>query len=187
MNKQADGKYQTEKYCYTCGQPRDYKGRCIPYKEGNCNRYSEWMPKQADGETVYKIDTPKGKGHFVEAQADGEYISRQKVLDFLERNHKTLFYTDAGYGYVVRSINELPSVAIPTEHDGCVDCKHENKSASEYPCSYCKQNYKDMWEKKTHWNHGVCDNCGYDWGKDAPIASVPNFCPNCGSPMKIER
>lgn len=34
------------------------------------------------------------------------------------------------------------------EHDGCKDCKHELKSAGEYPCSYCKQNYKDMWEVK---------------------------------------
>ena len=38
-----------------------------------------------------------------------------------------------------------------------------------------------------HWKHGVCDKCGYDWGNDAPIASVPKFCPNCGSPMEIER
>ena len=39
-------------------------------------------------------------------------------------------------------------------------------------------------EPKTgHWILGICDNCGYDWGKDAPIASVPNFCPNCGARM----
>lgn len=39
-------------------------------------------------------------------------------------------------------------------------------------------------EQKTgHWILGICDNCGYDWGKDAPIASVPNFCPNCGARM----
>ena len=34
-----------------------------------------------------------------------------------------------------------------------------------------------------HWVLGICDTCGYDWGKDAPIASVPNFCPNCGCRM----
>lgn len=34
-----------------------------------------------------------------------------------------------------------------------------------------------------HWVLGLCDNCGYDWNKDAPIASVPNFCPNCGFRM----
>ena len=42
-------------------------------------------------------------------------------------------------------------------------------------------------EQKTgHWILGVCDNCGYDWGKDAPIASTPNFCPNCGARMESE-
>ena len=37
--------------------------------------------------------------------------------------------------------------------------------------------------KTGHWISGICDNCGYDWGKDVPIASVPNFCPNCGRRM----
>lgn len=73
------------------------------------------------------------------------------------------------------------------DHDGCKDCKYETYPEYYYPCCNCKQNYMDEWQKKPHWNHGVCDNCGYDWGKDAPIASVPNFCPNCGSPMEIER
>lgn len=41
-------------------------------------------------------------------------------------------------------------------------------------------------EPKTgHWISGICDNCEYDWGKDAPIASVPNFCPNCGCRMFV--
>ena len=43
-------------------------------------------------------------------------------------------------------------------------------------------------EPKTgYWILGICDNCGYDWGKDAPIASVPNFCPNCGAKMVDEQ
>lgn len=33
------------------------------------------------------------------------------------------------------------------------------------------------------WILGICDNCGYEWGKDAPIANVPNYCPNCGEKM----
>lgn len=39
-------------------------------------------------------------------------------------------------------------------------------------------------QKIGHWNYGVCSNCNYDWGNDAPIASVPNYCPNCGARME---
>ena len=40
--------------------------------------------------------------------------------------------------------------------------------------------------RRGKWNHGLCSVCGYDWGKDAPIANVPLFCPNCGADMKGE-
>lgn len=33
------------------------------------------------------------------------------------------------------------------------------------------------------WIKGVCNKCGFDWGKVAPIVSVPNYCPNCGANM----
>ena len=43
-------------------------------------------------------------------------------------------------------------------------------------------------ERKTgKWKQGHCSECGYNWGKEAPIASVPNFCPNCGADMRKER
>lgn len=35
------------------------------------------------------------------------------------------------------------------------------------------------------WSHGICDNCGYDWGKDVVTASVPEYCPKCGEKKKI--
>ena len=35
------------------------------------------------------------------------------------------------------------------------------------------------------WENGVCGKCGFDWGKVAPIASVPNFCPQCGAKMDL--
>ena len=80
------------------------------------------------------------------AQADGEYISKEAVIDIIE-DVCPIYEND--YRYILREkINELPSVDIPPEHDGCKDCKHELKSDGEYPCSYCKQNYKDMWERE---------------------------------------
>ena len=40
--------------------------------------------------------------------------------------------------------------------------------------------------RKGRWRNGVCE-CGYDWAKDAPISSVPNFCPQCGADMRGEQ
>lgn len=37
------------------------------------------------------------------------------------------------------------------------------------------------------WKQGFCSECGYNWGKDAPFASVPNYCPNCGDDMRERR
>lgn len=40
-----------ERYCYNCGQPRDYKNSCIPYKEGKCDKsHKAWIPKQEETE-----------------------------------------------------------------------------------------------------------------------------------------
>lgn len=38
--------------------------------------------------------------------------------------------------------------------------------------------------KKGKWKQGCCSGCEYDWSKDAPIASVPKYCPNCGADMR---
>ena len=38
--------------------------------------------------------------------------------------------------------------------------------------------------KKGKWKQGYCSECRYNWSKDAPIANVPNFCPNCGADMR---
>jgi len=78
------------------------------------------------------------------AQADGEYIDR-KALDEC-KELMTDINGETVYAVRMEDIRQLPSVDIPPEHDGCKDCKHELKSDGEYPCSYCKQNYKDMWE-----------------------------------------
>ena len=56
-------------------------------------------------------------------------------------------------------------------------------------CGICIQRIVDLpsvqpERRKGRWRKGVCE-CGYDWAKDAPISNVPNFCPNCGSDMRI--
>lgn len=40
--------------------------------------------------------------------------------------------------------------------------------------------------KKGTWKNGMCSECGYDWNKVAPLASVPDFCPGCGAIMKVK-
>ena len=52
-------------------------------------------------------------------------------------------------------------------------------------CGICIQRIVDLpsvqpERRKGRWRKGVCE-CGYDWAKDAPISSVPNFCPQCGA------
>ena len=139
--------------------------------------------EQADNIPVMYYPQVDGITPTVVAQADGKYISRKALLDDLYKRD----YTKFTHRDFVALVQYQDIVAIPPDHDGCKDCKYETYPEYYYPCCECKQDYTDEWQKKPHWNHGVCDNCGYDWGKDAPIASVPNFCPNCGSPMEIER
>ena len=87
------------------------------------------------------------------AQADGDLINKNNAITSVCQWGTTLERTGT-YTITVAEMKqtitdmlcELPTVDIPPEHDGCKDCKHELKSAGEYPCSYCKQNYKDMWE-----------------------------------------
>ena len=149
----------------------------------------EWYDKEIEAIVIHDADN-KFYGQQAKAQADGDLISRQAVIDaFHHRFLQKGFEKDRWWNstHVLAAIEGLPSVDIPPEHDGCKGCKYQDKSEDEMPCLECMHNYTDEWQKKPHWNHGVCDNCGYDWGKDAPIASVPNFCPNCGSPMEIER
>lgn len=54
-------------------------------------------------------------------------------------------------------------------------------------CNDCFTKIFLVERKKGKWNHGLCSVCGYDWGKDAPIANVPSFCPNCGTRMEEGR
>lgn len=42
--------------------------------------------------------------------------------------------------------NELPTVAIPQDNNGCENCRWQSRSESEMPCKQCMHNYTDEWE-----------------------------------------
>lgn len=64
-----------ERYCYNCGQPRDYKNSCIPYKEGKCDKsHKAWIPKQE--ETEKKCENCK----WMELDCNNPAICKDMVL-----------------------------------------------------------------------------------------------------------
>lgn len=100
--------------------------------------------------------------------------------------------------------NELPTVAIPQNNNGCENCRWQSQSESEMPCKQCMHNYTDEWEmekptdtitmeqepKTGHWKrisidkyseHAKywyrCDRCGKD------NLGNTDWCPNCGVKM----
>ena len=148
--------------------------------------------------------------------ADGDLINRTELLKAIDTWDK--FGCDADtrlipvkdcyvpyihYDDVVKCIKGMPSVAIPQEHDGCKDCKHQDKGEDQMPCLECQHNYKDKWEKKPHWiddneneldaQYGrhlyKCSECNTyandhvggteDWWD----IKKPNYCPRCGAKM----
>lgn len=119
------------------------------------------------------------------AQADGEYISRQAVIDSIDKWVKNMGVLIALPAQEVAplfvSIHELPSVDIPPEHDGCKDCKYETYLEYYYPCCECKHNYNDFWKFKPHWKpyleEGLTVQCS-ECGSRFEIAT--KFCPRCG-------
>lgn len=99
------------------------------------------------------------------AQADGEYISRQAVIDCFKKWQP---YMATRLHEFEKELSELPSVAISQDHDGCKDCKYETYPEYYYPCCECKQNYKDEWQKKPHWimKHRTINEVKYHTGLD---------------------
>ena len=121
------------------------------------------------------------------AQADGEYdgvyisydlISRQAVIDCFKKWQP---YMATRLHEFEKELSELPSVAIPQDHDGCKDCKYETYLEYYYPCCECKHNYNDFWKFKPHWKpyleEGLTVQCS-ECGSRFEIAT--KFCPRCG-------
>ena len=122
---------------------------------------------------IKSISKPTGI-NFWDLDGNDDCISRKAVLSLLADHFDNVF----------DMVKELPSVAIPPDHDGCKDCKYETYPEYYYPCCDCKQNYVDKWQKKPHWidtgSGQECSECheiqyGYD--------NHRFYCGNCGAKM----
>ena len=124
-------------------------------------------------------------------------VSRQEVLYLIADD-------DLSMGQVVKGIHALPSVTpqeptpkkdLEVEAEDCISREYLRKSMIEYGWSHPDSTVTEYVESlplvypksekpSGKWIGGICSCCNYDWGKDAPIASVPKFCPNCGCAMR---
>ena len=187
----ANIKKDNDNYYY-CIDEKDFEAfeMAIQALQADGKKYTKEM-ERCDTCKHYNefCETPMIRGCKLYEQADGDLISRQAVIDIIE-DVCPIYGND--YRYILREeINELPSVAIPTDHDGCKDCRWESQYENEIPCMQCKQNYTDKWQKKPHWifkkfddETGISDSY---WCSECnkPLASTyKNYCANCGAKME---
>ena len=111
-------------------------------------------------------------------------ISRQEVLDqtYLWSKDEFLRVTNP-FDYLRKRINSLSPVTPKLNDKKCEDCAYYGVFSSD--CARCDDNYNNWMPKQRtgRWKHGICCDCGFDWGKIAPIANVPLYCPSCGAKM----
>lgn len=123
--------------------------------------------------------------HEFKVQADGEYISKDAVIEWLK--DIDMIKTSGQEKKAREQLTKLPSVAIPQDHDGCKDCRYQDKGEDELPCCECQQNYKDKWEKAPQWIH--TEECDEEFPYRCSKCNLPSrsnghrYCPNCGSYM----
>ena len=125
-------------------------------------------------------------------------LFEQIVHDHKDRAWKTKFHEDGepcfGGGWFLVTI-DTPNGAYGYHYEDkywdLFDC--EELPRAKHWDGYTEKDVDrllslpDVTERKRgKWEHGCCSKCGYNWGKDVPIASTPNFCPNCGTNMKEE-
>lgn len=70
------------------------------------------------------------------------------------------------------------------DNSKCIEQAHKLLHLAERGERYEQIHYGYVLQKHGKWEQGYCSECGYNWGKDAPIVNVPNFCPNCGADMR---
>lgn len=67
----------------------------------------------------------------------------------------------------------------------CNDCTNRDCGYLPKPGQLIRYNCPFYKSKIGTWVYGICDNCGYDWSKDA-LARAPKHCPKCGQKKKLE-
>lgn len=182
------------------------KARSIPYRKATFIKVNELLktleqepmrdatPEEQKSVDDYIKSISKPTGINFWDLVDGEYISREAVIDIV-KDVCPIYGND--YRYILREkINELPTVAIPPEHDGCKDCKYETYPEYYYPCCECKQNYMDEWKARPkeesntgHWiwqteDKYQCSCCG-EIIRVKEVMNEPQYivCPMCGAKM----
>lgn len=130
------------------------KARSIPYRKATFIKVNELLktleqesmrdatPEEQEAIDRYIKSISKPTGVNFWDLTDGEYISRQAVMDCFKKWQP---YMATRLHEFEKELSELPSVAMPPDHDGCKDCRWENQYEN-IPCMQCKQNYTDKWQ-----------------------------------------
>ena len=171
---------KTSRSCETCRDQFRHDG--FQYCD-SCNDYSAWRSKLPIQENLAETIM------FLQAKnADLEYRLAQ-----CKEDNKVF----PGYCMDCKNIEYVTIYDNNTKKAHTIDCcKHWGKVDLDGNTIFAEtvaDGYCYMFEPKDDntndttgtWVHGVCDNCGYDWGKDTPTASVPEYCPKCGQKKKI--
>ena len=169
--EQADRGFN--EWCHDCKEYDQEKHSCPRFNRVIRETVEEI---QADRDCVtcrnndtYHCAECENKSDYEQAQADGKYdgvyisydlISRQAVIDAIYDMEILKYRID-----LEKVIKELPSVAIPTKTGHWIEL--------------------ETWGGRTGWR---CSECRRDYNISARCSKMPyKYCPNCGSPMEIER
>ena len=111
----------------------------------------------------------------------GDTISRQDAINLLKDWADGYNYIETETACAIRDFQNLPSAQAELDS---MWRKHYEDSYNQGFVDGCKLYERQSKRRLGKWKQGCCSECGYDLGKDAPIASVPNYCPNCGTKME---
>ena len=90
---------------------------------------------------------------FTERGLQKELIRRQEEQEEAKYRHTQWYELRDDIFHILGKLDLLEMyienmTKKPVAHDGCEGCKHVSKDDGEYPCSSCKQNYLDRYERE---------------------------------------